>query len=65
MVRAHDQDEGRHTPAIALTAYTSPADEKQAMDAGFQKYLSKPFEPAKIIKTVKDLATPTAPTSAG
>ena len=52
-IRAHDKELGRSTPAIALTAYTSPADEATALAAGFQKYLSKPFEPAKIIEAIR------------
>src|SRR5436189_3723727 len=38
MVRAKDKNEGRNTPAIALTAYTSPADRETALAAGFQMY---------------------------
>jgi CheY-like chemotaxis protein len=64
MIRDADRREGRSTPAIALTAYTSPADEKAALNAGFQKYLAKPFEPAKVIETIRELASPSAPTSA-
>jgi len=52
-IRAHDKELGRSTPAIALTAYTSPADEATALAAGFQKYMSKPFEPAKIIEAIR------------
>ena len=63
MIRARDDEHGRRTPAIALTAYTSPADEQQALEAGFQKYMSKPFEPAKVIETIRSLA-PTTPASA-
>lgn len=55
-IRASDKELGRHTPAIALTAYTSPADEKAALTAGFQMYMSKPFEPAKIIEAIRDVA---------
>jgi CheY-like chemotaxis protein len=53
LIRAHDKELGRTTPVIALTAYTSPADEKTAMAAGFQKYLSKPFDPEEIIEAIR------------
>jgi CheY-like chemotaxis protein len=63
MIRAADKQEGRTTPAIALTAFTSPADEKAALKAGFQKYMSKPFEPARVIESIRELAVPPTPTS--
>src|SRR5579883_1937932 len=43
LIRALDRQSGRSTPAIALTAYTSPADQQTALAAGFQRYMSKPF----------------------
>ena len=55
LVRAKDEKEGRNTPAIALTAYTSPADKQTALSSGFQKYLSKPFDPAELIETIGGL----------
>jgi CheY-like chemotaxis protein len=55
LIRAHDKTLGRTTPVIALTAYTSPADEKTALAAGFTRYMSKPFDPAKIIEAVRDV----------
>ena len=53
LIRAYDKELGRTTPVIALTAYTSPADEKTALAAGFQKYMSKPFEPGEIIEEIR------------
>jgi signal transduction histidine kinase/DNA-binding response OmpR family regulator len=50
LIRALDRQSGRSTPAIALTAYTSPADRQTALAAGFQRYMSKPFVPAEIIE---------------
>lgn len=41
-----------HIPAIALTAYVATGDRQQAIAAGFQTHLSKPVEPADLIKTV-------------
>jgi CheY-like chemotaxis protein len=63
MIRDADEKQGRKTPAIALTAYTSPADEKAALKAGFQKYMSKPFEPATVIETIRELAATSNPDS--
>jgi DNA-binding response OmpR family regulator len=55
LVRAKDEKEGRNTPTIALTAYTSTADKQTALSSGFQKYLSKPFDPAELIETIGGL----------
>ena len=57
LVRANDKKVGRLTPAIALTAYTSPADEETALAAGFQRYMSKPFEPAELIDAICGLVS--------
>src|SRR5438093_8044142 len=53
LIRAHDKQSRRSTPAIALTAYTSPADRETALAAGFQRYMSKPFDPERIIETIR------------
>jgi CheY-like chemotaxis protein len=57
LIRESDQKTGRNTPAIALTAYTSPADEKTALASGFQKYIGKPFGPADLIESIRSLVT--------
>jgi CheY-like chemotaxis protein len=56
LLRENDEKIGRKTPAIALTAYTSPADEEAAMAAGFQRYMAKPFAPAELIEAIGSLA---------
>jgi CheY-like chemotaxis protein/two-component sensor histidine kinase len=43
-------------PAVALTAYAAPADQRRALDAGFERYLSKPVDPSNVISAVMDLA---------
>jgi CheY-like chemotaxis protein len=55
LIREQDEATGRSTPVIALTAYTSPADEQTALAAGFRKYMSKPFEPAEIIEGIRSV----------
>ena len=52
LVRAHDTQFGRTTPVIALTSFTSPADKETALAAGFQTYMSKPFDPVEIIEGI-------------
>src|SRR5947207_1405031 len=53
LIRAHDKELRRNTPVIALTAYTSPADKETALAAGFEKYISKPFDPGEIIEEIR------------
>jgi CheY-like chemotaxis protein len=55
LIRDRDEKLGRSTPVIALTAYTSPADEKTALASGFQKYIGKPFGPAELIESIRSL----------
>jgi signal transduction histidine kinase/ActR/RegA family two-component response regulator len=43
---------GGRTPAIAVTAFARAEDRTRAMRAGFQNYVSKPFEPAELVATV-------------
>jgi CheY-like chemotaxis protein len=43
-------------PAIALTAYASPADRTLALLAGYQVFLPKPFDPTQLVTLVARLA---------
>lgn len=42
-------------PAIALTAFAGEINQQQALQAGFQRHLSKPIEPELLISTIKEL----------
>jgi CheY-like chemotaxis protein len=55
-IRALSGDEGKDTPALALTAYASVQDRHDALDAGFDWHLSKPVEPAELVAVVMELA---------
>jgi CheY-like chemotaxis protein len=55
-VRARDREHQTVTPAIALTAYTTPTDRDTILSAGFQLHMPKPFEPDKLISAIGDLA---------
>ncbi|MBD2059091.1 PAS domain-containing protein [Oculatella sp. FACHB-28] len=44
-------------PAIALTAYAGEPDQKQAIAAGFQHYMSKPIEPQELVKAIANLTS--------
>jgi CheY-like chemotaxis protein/nitrogen-specific signal transduction histidine kinase len=45
----------RQVSAIALTAYAGEFNRQQVLQAGFQKHLSKPIEPNKLIQAISDL----------
>jgi CheY-like chemotaxis protein len=41
-------------PAIAVTAYASPADAQKALRHGFVAHLSKPYLPSALVAAVRD-----------
>ena len=51
-VRALPPDQGGLVPAIALTAYAGEMDYLQALAAGFQRHLSKPLDPQKLVQAI-------------
>ncbi|HYY43273.1 MAG TPA: ATP-binding protein, partial [Pyrinomonadaceae bacterium] len=48
-VRAYEAGAGRHTPAVAVTAYARPEDRAKASAAGYDEHLAKPVEPADLV----------------
>jgi signal transduction histidine kinase/DNA-binding response OmpR family regulator len=54
-IRALSVDQGGGLPAIALTAFAAPEDRVRALDAGFDRHLSKPVEPARLASTIAEL----------
>ncbi|HEY9655365.1 MAG TPA: ATP-binding protein, partial [Crinalium sp.] len=50
--------QGGTVPAIALTAYAADIDQKRAMQAGFQRHLTKPLEPERFVSTIISLLKP-------
>jgi PAS domain S-box-containing protein len=51
-IRRRDAIAGRHTPAIAATAYRGQEDRTRALAAGFDAYLKKPMDAATLTSTV-------------
>lgn len=49
-------NEGGKIPAIALSAFTSAEYKRKAIEVGFQKYHTKPFEPDLLIKEILAVA---------
>ncbi|MFL5410729.1 MAG: response regulator [Myxococcales bacterium] len=54
--RVRSEPNGRDMPALALTGYASPSDSKRAIEAGYQRHISKPVEPDELIATVTEMA---------
>jgi CheY-like chemotaxis protein len=54
--RVRSAANGKHRlPAVALTAFARPEDRRHALEAGFDRFLSKPIEAAELQATVKEL----------
>jgi CheY-like chemotaxis protein len=51
-IREHNIEYRGFTPAIAITDFASPEDEKRAIDAGFNAYLTMPFSQADIVSAI-------------
>jgi PAS domain S-box-containing protein len=54
-VRALPADQGGRTRAIALTAYASSEDRKQALLAGYDVHISKPVDSAELLAVLANL----------
>ncbi|GEO99866.1 response regulator [Methylobacterium haplocladii] len=48
-----DDEELRHIPVIAITAFAMKGDEERIREGGCEAYLSKPISVAKFIATVR------------
>jgi len=54
-VRELELDTGERIPAVALTAYASVEDYKEALSAGFQLHVAKPIRTAELVAVVASL----------
>jgi hypothetical protein len=54
-VREWEAERGDYLPAVALTAYARKEDCKKALDAGFQKHISKPVSPDDLVRAIASL----------
>jgi PAS domain S-box-containing protein len=49
---AEREEQQKHLPAIALTAYASPSDREQALIAGYDQHLAKPVHQRELARAV-------------
>src|SRR5205814_3192912 len=54
-VRTLEQQAGKRTPAIALTAYVRVEDRARALRSGYDRFVSKPVEPGELLATLASL----------
>jgi PAS domain S-box-containing protein len=50
------RENGNAMPAVAITAYARPEDQARVREAGFQRHVAKPFDPAELVAVVSELA---------
>ncbi|MEH1768867.1 response regulator [Nostoc sp.] len=54
-IRNKEASMGGFLPAVALTSYAYQEDIREAIDAGFQEVIRKPFEPDELVAVVARL----------
>ena len=53
-IRSLEQSNGAApVPAVAVTAFARDEDRRAALEAGFQRFLSKPVEPMQLLITIR------------
>ncbi|MEW6498590.1 MAG: response regulator [Cyanobacteriota bacterium] len=55
-IRTLPPEQGGLIPAIAMTAYAGEQERTQALNAGFQRHISKPVDPNNLVAVVASLA---------
>lgn len=60
-VRSWTPEQGGQIPAIALTAFARNDDQQEALKAGFQMHLPKPFNPEELIAAIAKLVEEKVP----
>ena len=61
LMRERESKSGRFTPAVAVTAYAGDDSRRSAEEAGYQAFLSKPYELQELVVTVARLRSKTIP----
>lgn len=56
-IRELEKSTSSHTPIIAITANAMIGDKEKCLSSGIDEYLSKPFQPAQLIKIIEEFVT--------
>ncbi len=56
IIRQKEQDASRHTPIVAMTAGAMKGDEEKCLQSGMDAYVSKPFNPESLYRTIERCA---------
>lgn len=55
-----DLPQGKKIPAIALSAYTGEVNQKNSLDAGYNRHITKPIDIPELIATITELTNVTS-----
>ncbi len=47
----------KHIPILVITTYSDDEMREQVLSAGADRFITKPFDPAELLKAVKDVLT--------
>jgi CheY-like chemotaxis protein len=53
LIRQQEVLSGHHVPIIALTASAMNEDKQECLESGMDDYMSKPFNPEELMRTVQ------------
>jgi CheY-like chemotaxis protein len=63
-IRKNDEEYRGFTTVVAVTGFGSPEDKTRALAAGFNAYITKPFEVAEVLRTLGKLLEPATDSAA-
>jgi CheY-like chemotaxis protein len=63
-IRKNDAEYRGFTTVVAVTGFGSPEDKARALAAGFDAYITKPFEVAEVVRTLGRLLQPAVDSAA-
>lgn len=57
LLRAHEQQTGKHVPIIAMTAHAMKGDRERCLEAGMDGYVAKPVQVKELLQAIDDFVT--------